>query len=425
VRRLVRRRSPVFGLLAAALSCAACGDSAGPEAAAPPAPGRLAVDQEEAARLRALGYADVSDTLADPNALGVVHHDREATQPGLGYLTHVRGCSSQLITLEGRALRSWQHRPCFMWGNSVLLPDGDVLAIHRSPRDKARSQQSTEIRELLRLDWDGEVVWSRQLPVHHDVELTPRNQIATLTYAHRLVPSIHETIPVKDHNIALFSLEGELLHEVSILDLLETAPEPFRLEPIEPHFSTPDQMDEVDLLHSNAIEWMRRPELAEKDALYAPSNLLLTLRHQNAVAIIDWDARKVLWTWGQDELSGPHDATVLANGNVLVFDNGLGRDWSRVVEVEPRSRRIVWEYRAPEGERMFTATRGAAQRLENGNTLITDSELGRVFEVTPSGRVVWDFRNPNLSRKGKPIVIVRMRRLPEPPAPDGPFRWFD
>ena len=36
-------------------------------------------------------------------------------------------------------------------------------------------------------------------------ELTPRGQIATLTYAHRLVPSIHATVPVKDHNIALFS----------------------------------------------------------------------------------------------------------------------------------------------------------------------------------------------------------------------------
>ena len=94
-----------------------------------------------------------------------------------------------------------------------------------------------------------------------------------------------------------------------------------------------------------------------------------------------------------------------------------------MVEVEPRSRRIVWEYRAPEGDALFTATRGASQRLANGNSLITDSEHGRAFEVTPAGEVVWDFFNPTHGPKGKPIVIVRMRRLLGPPSP--PFDWFD
>ena len=180
-----------------------------------------------------------------------------------------------------------------MWGNSVLLPDGDVLAIHRSPRDKKRGQASIEIRELLRLSWDGEIVWRLQLPVHHDVELTPRNQIATLTYQHRMVPEVHDSVPVKDHRIALISPDGKLLEEASVLDLLDTAPEPFRLKPIEPHFSTPDQRDEVDLLHANAIEWVRWPELAQRDPLYSPSNLLLTLRHQDLVALIDWDSKRV------------------------------------------------------------------------------------------------------------------------------------
>ena len=87
------------------------------------------------------------------------------------------------------------------------------------------------------------------------------------------------------------------------------------------------------------------------------------------------------------EILGPHDASVLKNGHILIFDNGLGRGWSRVIELDPLARRIVWEYKAPTPTDFYTATRGGCQRLPNGNTLITDSEAGRVFEVTPDGVV--------------------------------------
>ena len=44
----------------------------------------------------------------------------------------------------------------------------------------------------------------------------------------------------------------------------------------------------------------------------------------------------------------------------------------------------------------FSPWRGSVQRLPNGNTLICSSERGQVFEVTPDGRVVWEFWNPDL-----------------------------
>ena len=31
----------------------------------------------------------------------------------------------------------------------------------------------------------------------------------------------------------------------------------------------------------------------------------------NAVVVIDLARRELVWSWGQDELSGPHDATVI------------------------------------------------------------------------------------------------------------------
>ena len=75
---------------------------------------------------------------------------------------------------------------------------------------------------------------------------------------------------------------------------------------------------------------------------------------------------------------------------LLVFDNGVRRSWSRVLEVEPLRERVVWSYGEKEGEKFFySRARGSSQRLPNGNTLIALSEEGEAIEVTPDGRRVW------------------------------------
>jgi hypothetical protein len=56
-------------------------------------------------------------------------------------------------------------------------------------------------------------------------------------------------------------------------------------------------------------------------------------------------------------------------------------------------------------------TRGSAQRLTNGNTLITHSHGGRVLEVTPDNRIVWLYQTPVLTDKQEPSIIVRTRRF--------------
>ncbi len=48
----------------------------------------------------------------------------------------------------------------------------------------------------------------------------------------------------------------------------------------------------------------------------------------------------------------------------------------------------------------FSPRMGNAQRLPNGNTLITESSFGRFFEVTREGEVVWEYVNPFF---GKPF----------------------
>jgi hypothetical protein len=50
--------------------------------------------------------------------------------------------------------------------------------------------------------------------------------------------------------------------------------------------------------------------------------------------------------------------------------------------------------------------------LPNGNTLITESDRGRVFEITPSGEIVWEFFIPEFQKKEKRRpTIYRMMRI--------------
>ena len=113
------------------------------------------------------------------------------------------------------------------------------------------------------------------------------------------------------------------------------------------------------------------------------------------IFILDQNTKQIVWSAIDDQirdrLEGPHGATMLSNGHILLFDNGRYRLWSRVIEFEPLTYKIVWEYRPDD---FYSSTGGYAQKLPNGNILVTESDAGHVFEVTPQKEIVWEFYNP-------------------------------
>ena len=68
--------------------------------------------------------------------------------------------------------------------------------------------------------------------------------------------------------------------------------------------------------------------------------------------------------------------------------------FSRVVEIDPATREVVWSYADEMVNAFFTAFMGNAQPLPNGNVHITESATGRLFEVTRAGQVVWEYVIP-------------------------------
>jgi outer membrane protein assembly factor BamB len=135
------------------------------------------------------------------------------------------------------------------------------------------------------------------------------------------------------------------------------------------------------------------------------------------------------------QVIGQHHAHLIPKGlpgagNLLVFDNGgasgygrpsaialngqniYARPTSRVLEIDPVTLKLVWSYTSPT---FFATNISGAQRLANGNTLVTEGPDGRLFEVNKDGAIVWEYVYPVFSGggKGRPSnSVYRAYRVP-------------
>src|SRR5262249_44295083 len=134
-------------------------------------------------------------------------------------------------------------------------------------------------------------------------------------------------------------------------------------------------------------------------------DILASYRPTSTVIRISRKTGKIIWKLGPPTVAGQHGPTLLENGNILIFDNGPHRlddsvPYSRVIEINPATNEIAWKYQDKPAWNFFSPRMGYAQRLPNGNTLITESSFGRFFEVTKEGEIVWEYVNPFF---GKPF----------------------
>lgn len=97
-------------------------------------------------------------------------------------------------------------------------------------------------------------------------------------------------------------------------------------------------------------------------------------------------------------------------GNMLIFNNGIGRGYSTVNEIVPPvdaggnyliatnaafgPGTSTWTYSATPSSNFYSAEISGCQRLPNGNTLICEGIKGNLFEVTPAGQKVWNYICP-------------------------------
>jgi arylsulfatase A len=359
--------------------------------------------------LEQLGYADYVE-VANPDVRpsGVVVKQPEAVSPGWNLLSVHKKAAALLLDERGEVVRRWQSDG-LRWGACQLLANGDLLV----PEMGAGGRLF-----LRRLDWQGNTLWTTaggrdgkdDFLSHHDVEVRPDGLISTLSRRTRQEDDVDVERSFGDESIALINPKtGAVIEQQSFYDMWSKAEQP--LPWLEQRWmDLPGTGGRIDLFHANSVEWMHQPELEQKSDLFQSGNVLVSFRHQACVAIFNWAEQRLVWQWGRGEISGSHDATVLSNGNILIFDNGLGRGWSRVVEVDPLSNEIVWQYAGESQGELWSKSRGSSQRLANGNTLLCESDQGRAREVSADGEVVWEYWHP-AQEDGKVLTIVRMKRI--------------
>lgn len=225
-----------------------------------------------------------------------------------------------------------------------------------------------------------------------------------------------------------------------------------------------------DWMHINSMSTLGPNKWYDSgDSRFHPDNIIADGRETNIIFIIDRKSGKIVWKVGPDYreekpesrlgwIIGQHHAHMiprglLGEGNILVFDNGgwagygapnpaapqgvknATRDWSRVLEFDPVALRIVWQYTPREAgcvipldaHRFYSPFVSSAQRLPNGNTLITEGSDGRLLEVTADHELVWEYINPYRDDKGMNMVY-RAYRMPyawvpqAEPGPEKPIR---
>lgn len=345
--------------------------------------------------LRAVASLPYVEATFDPEAerSGVLVHDRERAFEGLNFYNSAYRSAAYLIDMDGKLVHEWSYALGRQgWHHAELLPDGKIVVV---VKDQA----------LLELDRDSRLLWSRKGRFHHDVGIDTHGDIVASRRRLVSIPEIHPTNKVLcDSIVFVSSRDGAVKDEISILDLVRNSPYAFLLPSIHDRTFKPD--DELDIFHNNHVE-VFDGRLAHLSPLFRKGNILISMKSLDAIAIVDGERRKIVWLWGPTNVARQHDPTLLPSGRILLFDNG--HDASRVLELDPLTRAITWSY-AP-GKSFFSEWGGANQRLPNGNTLITASTPGYVYEVTPGGEIVWSYANPEVDEQGKRLNIWRMTRF--------------
>lgn len=338
--------------------------------------------------------------------VGLTHLDAERSCSGYTLFCSVRGSTANLLDAEGRIVWRWQHPEGIQ--HAKLNAAGNLL-IQTQPPDAADGAENIggSAGALIELDWNSKVVWEYRDPYqHHDYQRLENGNHLMLSWK-RVPQEVHEQVqggyvdpadptPMWGDVVHEVAPNGDIVHEWRSWEHLS----------FEENVRCPLE-SRKEWAHANSID------------ILPDGRWLISFRLTSTVAIVEPGSGEIVWRWGPEQLSHQHAATALDDGRILIFDNGCHRrgmpSFSRVVEVDLESKEIVWSYHAEVVLAFYSFMVSGADRLENGNTLITEGASGRMFEVTPDHQLVWEYVSPFTMidpRFGPTPAIFRAHRYP-------------
>lgn len=307
----------------------------------------------------------------------------------------------RLIDMNGNVVHSWKVDPYFN-KRSRLQPNGNLVTVGQN-------------RTIIEYDWDGNVVWKHE-------GIGSVNDLRVLANGNKLLIA-HEPMPAeyqarvndqpstqwwgeKKRGTEETQLSGNLYEVNAAGDVVWEwkAYEHLDLNRFSP--ATPPG----DWLHANSMAELPENKWYDAgDTRFKPGNILFNARNINAMFIIDKQSGEVVWEGTHDYKGGmshSHEPEMIekglpGEGNIILFDNGLfttqrihtGQTY--IVEINPVNQEVVWVYETLgyANLKFFSKSMGSQKRLPNGNTYIAEDNTGRLFQVTPDKKIVWEFVN--------------------------------
>jgi arylsulfotransferase ASST len=320
--------------------------------------------------------------------VGLIAHDPALSAGGYTLIApQTSDGDVYLIDIEGTVVHRWK-MPVPVGRHAVILPNGNLgyNGRHATSPNIYAAWSLWHGGDFSEVTPAGEVVWRYEDPTHHHDARWLAN--GNLLYgACALLPkSFADRIPGGAAHAPGEPTYGDVIREVDRSGKLvwewksweHLAPEDF---PIAPGF---------DRCHWPLVNGLE---------VTAEGLVLMSLRVTAGIIGVDRASGAIKLHLPPDMVSHQHAPVALPNGNILTFDNGNFRAgkhvaFSRVAEIDPATKTVVWSYADQQANAFFSAYMGSAQRLANGNTHITDSASGRLFEVTSAGEVVWEYIIP-------------------------------
>ena len=387
-----------------------------------------------------------------------------------GYTLLNRATTTVLIDMNGTIIHRW---PSYFPQPAKMLPGGCIIAGSNFRWFGLGCGDFTALNEY---DWNGTVIWSfsdwenDRARQHHDFERegNPVGYYAPgqdfIQYGKTLILA-HKT--VINTSISRRPLKDDVIYEVdwngSLTGFIWSTCEHFNQlgfdeETKHGMYINPGILADGDIFHMNSMSLLGPNKWYSLDPIayscFNPENIIISSRHTNFVAIISRETGDIVWKIGPDyskntqegqklgQLIGLHHAHMIpqglpGEGNILLFDNGGWAGYgyfgmprfirlvSRVIEFDPVTLDIIWEYhhyairwlfpRTNDDHRFYSSLMSSVQRLPNGNTLITEATNGRVFEVTNTSKIVWDYITPTRIQQ-----LYRAYRVPPEWVPGNP-----
>lgn len=368
--------------------------------------------EEEREALLALGY--LSATREATEGASVTKHDPAKAWKGLNFYTSGHGPEAVLMDMDGQELHRWHlaatdawpkweaaRAPTTrFWRRAHLFDNGDLLAIF-------------EGAGMIKVDRDSKLIWKQPNRAHHDLQVLENGDIWVLTRRVRGGKIVGSERQILEDFATLLDATGEQKMKVSILDA-------YRKSEFSEHWEE-RAAHGGDVMHTNSLELLDGSH-QDLNPAFAKGNLLISMRNNDTIAVVDPQAGEIVWSQ-QGDWRKQHDPHLLSGGTLLLFDNGGEAKRSRILEFTPGPTGLepLWTYEDAGAETFWSGSCGTAQRLPNGNTLVTESDNGRAFELDTTGEIVWEFRNPERPEDKPNLVAAVFENLRLPP--DFPVDW--